>query len=179
MKYVLGSLALIFCLLTACKDASESSSENEYFAYFYPVDSIPKVYQYRDVRNGLIEQFHRVYAIQDSEGQHVIVERYSGDGRIIEALNYNVDSLDIMDHMVVNRNGEKTKADVFKTKIIPMDKDDEAYFASRFQGFLDSTLILQEIRRTVVKESKVKVMNKTTEVVVFADKFLIANCNEE
>lgn len=177
MKYVLGSLALIFCLLTACKDASESSSENEYFAYFYPVDSIPKVYQYRDVRNGLIEQFHRVYAIQDSEGQHVIVERYSGDGRIIEALNYNVDSLDIMDHMVVNRNGEKTKADVFKTKIIPMDKDDEAYFASRFQGFLDSTLILQEIRRTVVKESKVKVMNKTTEVVVFADKIRMTNFN--
>jgi hypothetical protein len=177
MKYVLGSLALIICLLTACNDASESSSANAYFDYFYPVDSIPKVYQYRDLENGLIEQFHRVYAIQDSEGKHVIVERYSADGRILEALNYNVDSLDIMDHMVVNRNGEKTKADVFRTKVIPMDKDDEAYFASRFQGFLDSTMILQEIRRTVVKESKRKVMNKTTEVVAFADNIRMTNFN--
>jgi hypothetical protein len=177
MKHVLGSLAFLCVLLTACNDASESISVHPYFAYFYPVDSIPKVYQYRDVQNGLVEQFHRVYAIQDSEGQHVIVERYSGDRRIIEALNYNVDSLDIMDHMVVNRKGEKTKADVFRTKVIPMDKDDEAYFASRFQGFLDSTLILQEIRRTVVKETKRNVLNKSTEVIEFADNIRMTNFN--
>lgn len=177
MKYVLGSLAFLFCLLTACNDAPDSKSVHPYFAYFYPVDSIPKVYQYRDVQNGLIEQFHRVYAIKDSEGEHVIVERYSGDGRILEALNYNIDSLDIMDHMVVNRNGEKTKADVFRTKVIPMDKNDEAYFASRFQGFLDSTLILQEIQRKMVKETKRKVMNKSIEVIEFADNIRMTNFN--
>ena len=92
-------------------------SANPNMEYFYPWDTVPKIYLYRDVANGLDEQFHRVFSITDSQGEHIVVEIYTSDGRIIEALNYNIDSLDLIDHMVVNRNGEKTKTELFKHKI--------------------------------------------------------------
>ena len=73
--------------------------------------------------NGLDEEFHRVYSLCDKAGEHIIVERYSSDGRILEALNYNVDSLDLQDHMVVNFKQEKTKAQVYKNKLFPLNKN--------------------------------------------------------
>ena len=176
MRSLIGFFALLF-IVAAC-GGEESKSKNPYAAYFYEVDSVPKVYLYRDVANGLDEQFHRIYSVADSEGDHVIVEVYSADGRILEALNYNVDSLDIMDHMVVNRNGEKTKAEVFKTKIIPMNDTEEVWFATRFQGFLDSTLILKEIKRKVSgEEIEHEVMGKKVPTVVMKDKIRMTNFN--
>jgi hypothetical protein len=177
MRSFFGFLTLIL-ILASCGGGNETASKNPYAAYFYEVDSVPKVYLYRDVANGLDEQFHRIYSVSDSQGDHVIVEIYSADGRILEALNYNVDSLDIMDHMVVNRNGEKTKAEVFKTKIIPMNDTEEVWFATRFQGFLDSTLILKEIKRKVSgKEIEHDVMGKKVPTIVMKDKIRMTNFN--
>ncbi len=177
MRFFIGYLTLML-ILAACGSGKGSDSKNPYAAYFYEVDSVPKVYLYRDVANGLDEQFHRIYSVKDSEGEHVIVEIYSADGRILEALNYNVDSLDIMDHMVVNRNGEKTKAEVFKTKIIPMNDTEEVWFATRFQGFLDSTLILKEIKRKVSGvEIEHDVLGKKIPTIVMKDKIRMTNFN--
>jgi len=165
-------------ILVSCGSRNESASKNPYANYFYEIDSVPKIYLFRDVANGLDEQFHRIYSVSDSKGDHVIVEIYSADGRILEALNYNVDSLDIMDHMVVNRNGEKTKAEVFKTKVIPMNATDEVWFASRFQGFLDSTLILKEIKRKISgKEIDHEVLGKKVSTIVMKDKIRLTNFN--
>ncbi len=179
MKFKFGFLFLIASvMLFSCKDKNDTGSVNPYAEYFYPVDSVPKIYLYRDVANGLDEQFHRIYAIKDSEGKHVIVEIYATDGRIIEALNYNVDSLDVMDHMVVNRNLEKTKAELFRTKLIPMKANEEVWFASRFQGFLDSTLILKEIKRsTDGKEIKHTVLDDEVPTIVFKDHIRLTNFN--
>lgn len=177
MRSFIGFLALTL-IVSACGGGNETASKNPYAAYFYEVDSVPKVYLFRDVANGLDEQFHRIYSITDSQGDHVIVEIYSADGRILEALNYNVDSLDIMDHMVVNRKGEKTKAEVFKTKIIPMNDTEEVWFATRFQGFLDSTLILKEIKRKVSgEEIEHDVLGKKVPTIVMKDKVRMTNFN--
>lgn len=177
MRSFIGFLALTL-IVSACGGGNETASKNPYAAYFYEVDSVPKVYLFRDVANGLDEQFHRIYSVSDSQGDHVIVEIYSADGRILEALNYNVDSLDIMDHMVVNRKGEKTKAEVFKTKIIPMNDTEEVWFATRFQGFLDSTLILKEIKRKVSgEEIEHDVLGKKVPTIVMKDKVRMTNFN--
>jgi hypothetical protein len=177
MKYLFFLLLALAGLFTACS-GSTADSKNPYVAYFYPVDSIPKIYLYRDVANGLDEQFHRIYAVKDAEGEHVIVEIYSADGRILEALNYNLDSLDIMDHMVVNRKGEKTKAELFKYKLMPMNDSEETYFASRFQGFLDSTLILKEIRRKVSSdEISHDVMGEEVTAIKMTDKIRMSSFN--
>ena len=100
-------IKFIFFFLSAvtifsCTSNKQIKSTHPYADYFYPYDTIPKIYLYRDVANGLDEEFHRVYSLGDKAGKHIIVERYSSDGRILEALNYNLDSLDLQDHMVVN-----------------------------------------------------------------------------
>jgi hypothetical protein len=176
MKFVF-SCSVLLVLLFSC-NSNKLDSKNPFAAYFYEVDSIPKIYLYRDIANGLDEQFHRIYKVEDSQGEHIVVEIYSTDGRIIEALNYNVDSLNIMDHMVVNRNNEKTKAELFKDKLIPMNAEEEVAFASRFQGFLDSTLILREVKRKV-KGSEIswEVLGKNEPTICFIDRIRMTNFN--
>lgn len=169
MTRILFSCLLIAGFIVSCSDKNGFDSTNPFANYFYALDSIPKVYLYRDVANGLDEQFQRIYAIKDHEGQHIIVETYSADGRITEALNFNTDSLDIMDHMVVNRNQEKTKAEVFKRAYFPTSKTSKSWFASRFQGFMDSTLILKECKRSYKEEKEMEVLGESKPVVVFSD----------
>jgi len=177
MKYTF--IILLFAgLFVSCSKSEDYESENPYFEYFYPIDSTAKIYLYRDVANGLDEQFHRIFAIKDSAGVHVVVEIYSMDGRILEALNYNIDSLDIMDHMVVNRNMENTKAEVYKNKIIPMNETEEVWFATRFPGFMDSTLILKEIKRKVDGQPREhEVLGESVTTVVMKDKIRMTNYN--
>jgi hypothetical protein len=174
---VFALIILSLGFLVSCGGADGIISENPNSAYFYPWDTIPKIYLYRDVANGLDEQFHRVFSISDSEGDHIVVEIYTSDGRIIEALNYNMDSLDLIDHMIVDRNGSKAKAELFKHKMIPMGSE-EVWFASRFSGFLDSTLILKEIKRKVKKvEPNYKVMDETMEALIMKDHIRMTNFN--
>jgi hypothetical protein len=153
-------------------------STHPYYAYFYPYDTIPKIYLFRDVAHGMDEQYHRIYGLKDSYGEHIVVEIYAADGRIIEALNYNLDSLDVMDHMVVDRNQKKTKADVFSNRLIPESKGKEAYFASRCPGFLDSTLILKEVKRKVINgEIKISVLDESIQAVRMDDQIKLTNFN--
>ena len=178
MKIVLSCIVFLSLLVVSCSTEAKLESKNPYAEYFYPLDSVPVIYLYRDVANGLDEQFQRIYAISDSKGDHIIVETYASDGRIFEGFNYNTDSLDIMDHMVVDRNNEKTKAELFKNKLIPMNDTEEVWFASRFQGFLDSTLILREIKRSVSgKEIQHEVLGKKVPTIVLKDKIRMSNFN--
>lgn len=176
-----------FCLVlvgvSACtSDEKEDGADNlvstnVYGDYFYNYDTIPKIYVYRNITNGLEEIFHRVFSIEDTEGNHIVVEIYSEDGRILEALNYNVDSLDLMDHMVVDINNIKRKAELFKNKMIPTDKTSRADFASRFAGIMDSTLFLKEISRVYQKELKLDVLGKQIEAIAFQDDIRITLFN--
>ena len=149
MKFL--AILFFFLLLFSCQNKEKTKEEKLTISnikdHFYPYDTVPKIYVYRDVVGGLEEKFHRVYALQDQEGKHVIVEIYSSDFRIIEALNYDYSTLLYKDHMVVNRNKEKTKADLIKNKAFPSDDKSIAEFSSRFPGHLDSSLIIKEIKR--------------------------------
>lgn len=176
MKVKLLFLALV--VLLASWSTDNGDSKNKYISYFYLADSVPKIYLFRDIANGLDEQFHRIYAVEDTEGKHIIVEIYTGEGRIIEALNYNVDSLDVMDHMVVNRKGLKTQAEVLKNKIIPANDNEEVWFATRFPGYLDSTFIIKEIKRSISGvEIQHEVMGKNIPTIVMKDKIKMTNFN--
>lgn len=169
---------LILCLLLVSCSKGKSISTNPNYTYFYPYDTIPKIYLFRDVAHGLDEQYHRIYGLKDSYGEHIVVEVYAADGRIIEALNYNLDSLDVMDHMVVDRNQKKTKADVFSDKLIPDGSGKETYFASRCPGFLDSTLILKEVKRKVINgELKVTLLDEVLPAIRMDDQIKLTNFN--
>lgn len=166
MRFLVGLIVFI-SLLQACSKESPFHSKNPNAAYFYPADTTPKVYLYRDVAHGLEEEFHRVYTLTDKEGSHIIVERYASDGRILEAMNYNVDSLNVQDQMIVDRFQKKEKAILYKTDIFPMDLKKKTWFASKFHGVVDSTLILEEIKRTYLKKKEIEVMEEKVEALVF------------
>jgi hypothetical protein len=164
-------IGLISCSgedVTTAKTDSNTSS-HMFGEFFYPYDTIPKIYVYRNITDGLEERFHRVFSINDSEGKHTVVEIYTDDGRLLEALNYNIDSLDVIDHMVVNRLKINTKAELFKNKLMPENKTATASFASRFSGINDSTLFLQEIDRKYEASKKIDVLGKKTPTTVFHD----------
>jgi len=179
MKGVIWGLLFISLVFAACEDNANTTSTkstekevlstNEFNEFFYPYDTVPKIYVYRDLTNGIEEEFHRVFGINDSEGAHVVVEVYKSDGRITEALNYNIDSLDILDHMVVDKDQINRKAELFKNRLIPTDKKTTASFASRFPGISDSTLFLKEVDRIYNSTQEIQVMDKTVSAVVFHD----------
>lgn len=163
-------IGLVSCTEEDANDTViENVSSNEFAEFFYPYDTIPKVFVFRDVANGLEEEFHRIFSIDDSEGKHIVVEVYKEDGRLVEAINYNLDSLDVIDHMVVDRKLENRKAELFKNKLIPENKTTTASFASRFQGITDSTLFLKEVDRKYDSTTKIEVLEKKVSATIFID----------
>ena len=134
---------------------------------FYPIDTIAKIYVYRDIVGGLEEQFHRVQSLITKKGEvHVIVQVYSSDLRMLETLNYIYPSLELYDHLVANRKKESARAEVFKNKMFPKTNKDTVVFVSRFPGHLDSTVIIKKIKRTVLE-------NNEEELVILKSKIKI------
>ena len=144
-------------------------SQNPNAAFFYPLDTVPKIYHYRDVANGLDEEFHRIYTVEDALGPHLIVEVYAPDGRLKEAINYNIDSLVVQDHMVVNRFQSKEKALLYKNQLFPFELNKESWFASKFSGVVDSTVILHEVLRNFQSKKTTSVLNKSVQALYFKD----------
>ena len=147
------------------------SSINPNAAFFYPLDTVPKIYLYRDVARGLEEEFHRIYTVEDAVGPHLIVEIYASDGRLQEAINYNIDSLVVQDHMVVNRLQQKEKALLYKNQLFPFDLQKETWFATKFSGVTDSTVILNEVFRKLKKRGVASFLkNQQANALFFTDK---------
>ena len=124
---MMRSIGFIFCLavlVIACNHSKDDArSTHPYADYFYPFDTIPRVYGYRDVAGGLEEQFKRVYAVEDSEGKHIIVETYVDYGRLRDALNFNLDSLKVLAHKTEEML-KKTKGTMYVTNPMSYEKSD-------------------------------------------------------
>ena len=162
-------------MISSCCDlddigTSETSIESAhpYSSYFYPFDTIPRIYQYRDAVHGFSEQFHRVYGITDGAGEHIIVEKYESNGRLKEVYNFNLDSLNVLDHVVVNSKGIKEKATIYKNVLLPEKLGDSCSFASKFSG-RDSTIMLMEWFRKAVSIETRDVMSKQKECLTLDD----------
>lgn len=177
-KWVFFGLVVLFATFTGwyvkgyiSDETFAYKSKNPNAVFFYPLDTIPKIYQYRNIANGLDEEFHRIYTVEDAVGPHLIVEVYAGDGRLREAINYNIDSLIVQDHMVVNREQSKEKALLYKNQLFPFDLQKETWFASKFSGVVDSTVILHEVFRKLDKRQRTRFLEqKKANALIFKDK---------
>jgi len=145
-----------------------AESTHPYSSYFYPYDTIPRIYQYRDAVHGFSEEFHRVYGITDGWGPHIVIEKYESNGRLKEVYNYNLDSLNVLDHVVVNSKAEKEKATIYKNELLPKKIGDSCEFASKFSGG-DSTVMLMEWFRKAVSIESREVMSKQKECLILDD----------
>jgi hypothetical protein len=166
-----GLLLLIFSCKSKNDAINQAKSYHPYINYFYPYDSTPRIYCYRNVANGLDEEFHRIYAIKDQKGHHIVVEKYASNGRILEALNYNYDSLTIIDHMVVDRNNHKNSAPLTKNKMIPWNDKEQTWFYSEYPSHFDSTIVINELKRKVIRKNvNITVLeDESRKAIVFSD----------
>lgn len=177
MKHLVLLILSSALLLVACEETPEEAvtieptSENALYPYFYQYDSIPKIYVYRDLVDGLTEQFHRVFGINDSQGKHIVVEIYDENRNLLEATNYALDSLKVLDQMMADfRTGENKPASVGENVLMPMSKEEVSRFSSVFEGPQDSTLFMQEVERTFALQADIDVMGKATNTIVFDEK---------
>ena len=184
-KRVFGLIGFILCVMACSSEELASSNNNPAKSlhplsrFFYPIQDQPKVYVYRDTVQGLQEEFHRIYNVEDFAGLHLVVEIYTREGVLSEAINYNVDSLDVQDHMVVNRYGRKEKAMVYKRFLYPTNMKDETWFASKFSGTKDSTVILYEVFRKYLKPGSFRLdqQESTVKTIIFNDKIRVTEYN--
>lgn len=177
MKLLFSVLAIL--VLMGCKE--EAKSSNALAEYFYPINEDPIVYVYRDAAKGVDERYHRIYRINDSHGEHLVVEIWNAEARLLEAYNYNVDSLDMMDHMVVDGNRKNQKGQLGKTQLFPLSKKGKGEFLSRIPGPKDSTYIIYTIDRKVLSDQKKteNVLGKDIETLVFSDDFALTLFNSK
>ncbi len=172
-------LPIVFALFLLAGCNEEVKSENPLANYFYPLNEDPIVYVYRDMAKGIDERYHRIYRIDDSFGKHLVVEIYNSEARLLEAYNYNVDSLNMMDHMVVDGNKINQKGELGKTQFFPFGRKGKGEFLSRIPGPIDSTYIIYEIdRKFHPKQGKTqKVLGEQVKTIVFKDDFSLTMFN--
>ena len=176
-----AATALLLLIFFSCREnkikngpSKNQASPNIQESFFYPYDTIPRIYQYRDIVHGMREQFHRVYGIRDGYGPHVIVEKYADGRRLTEAYNYSLDSLRVMDHMVVDRLGKNEKALIYQNGLFPKDTS-ETYFASKFSGLTDSTVLFYESFRKINSFEDRTIMNQKTDCMKLNEVIRITN----
>ena len=80
-KWVFFGLLVLGATLTGWYVKGYFSDENFTYtsinpnaAYFYPLDTVPKIYHYRDIANGLDEEFHRIYTVEDAVGSGEVTQ---------------------------------------------------------------------------------------------------------
>lgn len=181
LLFVFSFLILVLISCNRTEEAKVKMSKNEFYSFFYPYDTIPKVYVYRDKVNGMEEIFHRVFSTSVPEGNYTVVETYSPDGRLIEITSYQLDSLRVSDHLVVKSEEEKSKTKLTRHNYFPMASADTG-FLTQIIPINDSLLLYKETVRTLEKELSTEVLEKQRKTAVFSDDIkitmLIPNDNQ-
>ena len=180
IRIALGMLITLF--LFSCGEKKETSTKEKEKvtnrSFFYTYDTIPKIYQYREVVNGMYEQFHRVYGVSRGDGKHIILERFTEDGRLTETYDFVLDSLSVFDHMEVNVKGDLERAFVYHNRLFPLDNN-ETHFATKFSGILDVNVLLYESFRKFNSFTKREVLSKSLECMKLNERIRVTNINTD
>lgn len=174
MARILLILSVLATIFVSCNSNEKESkvSQNEFYEFFYPFDTIPKVYVYRDKIHGMEETFHRIYSVNDSQGKFTVVETYSTDGRILEALTFDIDSLNVYDHMVVKSEKERIKSYLPKNDFFPMNEKDAGNLIQVIP-INDTLAVSREIIRNYSDRLSMNVLGEDRNSVLFSDYILM------
>lgn len=177
MKYFL--LIIISFSLFGCTDNKEKQKndsadldiELDLLDYFYPLnEEEPYIYAYFDESAPLDERFHRLINIYDSDGQTFVVERYNANLRISEGFTLDPNSLEVMDHMMVDKNLKKRKSNVTSNQYYPLEMNKTARFVSDYPSHLDSVTAIYDSRRTIIKKDiPLDIMDSTYQTILLRD----------
>lgn len=153
----------VLFLFTNCQETEGIKSEADFTSYFFPTDSlVPYIYVYSDEEKPLDERFFRMYRLENDTDTSFVVERFNSSFRITEGFTYMLnDSLTVVDHMIVDRDGLKRQSNVTSNYSFPIYTDMVAHFIADFPGVADSTVIVQD--------SKKHIFNSDTTYVLFGN----------
>jgi hypothetical protein len=152
-KSVYWVVFLVFSVaITSCEEPTNQKVVESYKDYFFPTDSlVPYIYVFSDEQKPLDERFLRMYRMQNDTDSSFVVERFNSSFKITEGFTHELnDSLTIIDHMVVDRDGLKRKSKLTSNYNFPVFKDMVAHFITDFPGVIDSTVIVQDSKKHIV-----------------------------
>ena len=176
-RIVLGlitALTLISCSEKKDKKSQSNNPEIAIQSFFYPYDTVPKIYQYREIKNGMYEQFHRVYGISRSNGKHILVEHFTQDGRHTETYDFLLNSMLVQDHLVVGAKGDIKSTTVNENKLFPLDKK-EICFKSQFSGISDQYVIDYESCRKFIDYTQRSILSKKMDCMKLNEILTVTN----
>lgn len=182
--HILLILPVLSCI-TSCNQKEQSATDEddgqrEYSDYFFPSDSLePYIYVYADENKPVDEKFYRVYKLNTPEKEHVVVERYNASFRITEGYTYDLkDELKIVDHMIVDANGKKRKANVTEPNLYPSNEDGQSLFISDFPAHIDSMIGVYKSNKKVVNEGMdYGILGHSTEAIKIKDEVTLSFVN--
>lgn len=175
MKYLVFVLIILsFYGCSESSDVEESIQKDpaiNVLDYFYPLnEDEPYVYAYLDEQAPLDERFHRMINFYDSDGRSFVIERYNAALRISEGFTLDPNSLEILDHMMVDKNLKKRKSNVTSNQYYPLEMNETARFVSDYPSHLDSVTAIYDSRRTIIKKDvPVEIMDSTYQTILLRD----------
>ena len=180
-RIVVGLIAFLF--LISCSEKKDKKIQGNSTvvsnqSFFYPYDTVPKIYQYREIKNGMYEQFHRVYGITRTNGRHILLETFTQDGRLTETYDFLLDSMVVYDHLVVGATGDIQPAVVNKNKLFPLDGK-ETHFNSQFSGVTDAFVIAYDSRRRFNAFTKRDILSKKVDCMKLIETLTVTNRDDK
>lgn len=196
MKWFFVLLSLYFISTTACSDDNSTSknieqkntkatkAKKEDFSkgnledvkleeYFYPTDSLePYIYAFQEKNNPIDEKLHRHITKENDDGDTVfIIERYNSNFKIFEGFTLDLnESLKILDHMMVDKNGIKRSSRLTKDEYFPKNIEEQSKFIADFPSHLDSIIMVYESRKHVEKTGvEITVLGEQKEAITIID----------
>ena len=179
MTRFIAFLCFITCLFSCSENNVPNSTKDKEISnasFFYVYDTVPRIYQYREVVNGMFEQFHRVYGVRRGDGNHILVEHFTQDGRLTETYDYLVDSMLVYDHLVVGVKGDISATSLVKNKMFPLD-DQEVQFKSIFPGLSEGFVLEYERIRKLDKFENRNILSKKLECLKLNERIRVSNIN--
>lgn len=175
MKFAAFFIIVLF--LFGCSENSKDNSSNKekselnLMDYFYPMnENEPYIYGYLDEKNPVAERFHRMINFREADSRSFVIERYNASLRIFEGFTLDPDSLNVLDHMMVDKNRQKRKSNVSATEYFPLEMNKTVRFVSDYPSHLDSITTVYDSRRTIIdKDVTVSVMDTTYEAILLRD----------
>ena len=150
--------------------------------YFFPADSIaPYIYVYADEHKPLDEKVFRIYTLKTAEKHQLIVEKFNASFRITEGYTYDLDDdLNIVDHMIVDGDGLKRKANLSSTALFLSDSVSKAVFISDFPAPMESyTAIYKSTKLFKKRMNEYEILGQKTAAISVNNEIVLSFVDAE
>jgi hypothetical protein len=191
----LGLLTVFSFLFFACSQSETDTSDvnrSELISkkdgmfnvkdYFFPSDSIdPYIYVYADENKPLDEKIFRIYTLKTADKHQLVVEKFNASFRITEGFTYDLDDfLNVIDHMVVDRDALKRKAHLTSSALFLSDTTTKAVFVSDFPAHVEPyTAIYKSTKMYKSRIDDYEVLERKTEAIEVNNEIVLSFVDTE